>query len=71
MEGPGQTAPHHALRPPRQGHHNFTGWTPDGQVIASSIPDGEPWTMQMGDAIKGLAEGLALMAKGEERRLRF
>src|SRR5262249_12561205 len=33
------------------------------------IPDGEPWTMLMDDALKGLAEGLRLMAKGETRRL--
>jgi peptidylprolyl isomerase len=48
---------------------NFTGWTPAGEVIASSIPDGEPWTMVLSDAIKGLSEALALMSKGEKRRL--
>jgi peptidylprolyl isomerase len=47
----------------------FTGWTPAGDVIASSIPDGEPWSMLMDDALKGLAEGLRLMVKGEKRRL--
>src|SRR5947207_15180218 len=47
----------------------FTAWTPEGEVIASSIPDGEPWTLVMDDALKGLAEGLRLMAKGEKRRL--
>jgi len=35
---------------------NFTGWSPDGAVIASSIPDGEPWTLLMDDAIKGISK---------------
>jgi FKBP-type peptidyl-prolyl cis-trans isomerase len=48
---------------------NFTGWTAEGEVIASSIPDGEPWTFTMDDLIKGLSEGLRLMGKGEKRRL--
>jgi FKBP-type peptidyl-prolyl cis-trans isomerase len=48
---------------------NFTGWTPQGEVIASSVPDGEPWALLLDDAIKGLAEGLLLMGKGEKRRL--
>jgi FKBP-type peptidyl-prolyl cis-trans isomerase len=47
----------------------FTGWKADGEVIESSIPDGEPWTLLMDDVIKGLSEGLHLMAKGERRRL--
>jgi len=48
---------------------DFTGWTPEGEVIASSIPDGEPWTVAMGDAMPGLAEALLQMGKGEKRRL--
>jgi FKBP-type peptidyl-prolyl cis-trans isomerase len=47
----------------------FTGWTAGGEVIDSSIPDGEPRTFSMDDVIKGLAEGLGSMAKGEARRL--
>jgi peptidylprolyl isomerase len=49
----------------------FTGWTSAGEVIDSSIPDGEPRTFVMDDVviIKGLFEGLRLMAKGERRRL--
>jgi peptidylprolyl isomerase len=48
---------------------HFTGWTPEGEVIDSSIPDGEPRSVLMDDLIKGLAEGLRLMGKGEKRRL--
>jgi hypothetical protein len=47
----------------------FTAWTPEGDVIDSSIPDGEPRTFSMDDVIKGLAEGVRLMGKGEKRRL--
>ncbi len=47
----------------------FTGWTPEGEVIDSSIPDGEPRTFLMDDLMKGLFEGLRPMAKGEKRRL--
>jgi len=47
----------------------FTAWAPSGDVIASSVPDGEPWTVLLDDAVKGLAEGLRLMVKGEKRRL--
>ena len=48
---------------------SFTGWKADGEIIESSIPDGEPWTFLMDDVIKGLSEGLRLMGKGEKRRL--
>ena len=47
----------------------FTGWTPEGEVIDSSIPDGEPWTFSLDAVIKGLSEGVRLMGKGEKRRL--
>jgi FKBP-type peptidyl-prolyl cis-trans isomerase len=47
----------------------FTGWTPEGEVIDSSIPDGEPRTFSMDALLGGLAEGLGAMAKGEKRRL--
>lgn len=48
---------------------NFTAWTPQGELIASSVPDGEPWTLLLDDALKGLSEGLVSMGKGEKRRL--
>jgi FKBP-type peptidyl-prolyl cis-trans isomerase len=47
----------------------FTGWKADGEVIESSIPDGEPWTFLMDDVLRGLSEGLRLMGKGDKRRL--
>jgi peptidylprolyl isomerase len=47
----------------------FTAWTPDGEVIDSSIPDGEPRSYTLDDLMKGLSEGLRLMTKGEKRRL--
>jgi peptidylprolyl isomerase len=47
----------------------FTAWTPDGELIDSSIPDGEPRSFLMDDLIKGLSEGLRLMGKEEKRRL--
>jgi len=47
----------------------FTGWTPEGEVIDSSIPDGEPRTIGMDDLPRGLAEGLGAMTTGERRRL--
>jgi FKBP-type peptidyl-prolyl cis-trans isomerase len=47
----------------------FTGWTAEGHVIDSSIPDEEPRTFLMDDLMKGLSEGLRLMGKGEGRRL--
>jgi peptidylprolyl isomerase len=48
---------------------DFTGWTADGDVIDSSVPDGEPRTYAMDDLLKGLAEGVRLMGKREKRRL--
>jgi peptidylprolyl isomerase len=47
----------------------FTAWTPEGEVIDSSIPDGEPRTFSMDDVLKGLGEALGAMVKGERRRL--
>jgi FKBP-type peptidyl-prolyl cis-trans isomerase len=47
----------------------FTGWTPQGEVIDSSLPDGEPRTFSLDEVTRGLAEGLGAMAKGEKRRL--
>ena len=48
---------------------SFTGWTLGGDVIASSIPDGEAWSFEMREVVPGLSEGLRLMVNGEKRRL--
>ena len=47
----------------------FTAWTPEGDIIDSSIPDGEPRSLLMDDLLPGLAEGLRRMTKWEKRRL--
>jgi peptidylprolyl isomerase len=47
----------------------YTGWKADGKTVDSSIPTGEPARRRVDAVIKGLAEGLQLMVKGEKRRL--
>src|SRR5215831_18812468 len=47
----------------------YTGWTAEGKTFDSSIPMGEPARLRVDAVIKGLAEGLQLMVKGEKRRL--
>jgi peptidylprolyl isomerase len=47
----------------------FTGWTPEGAVVDSTVPDGEPRAYAMDDLTPGMAEGLRLMSRGERRRL--
>jgi FKBP-type peptidyl-prolyl cis-trans isomerase len=47
----------------------FTGWTTDGRMFDSSVPGGEPITLSVDKLIKGWAEGMELMCKGEKRRL--
>jgi peptidylprolyl isomerase len=47
----------------------FTAWTPVGDVLDSSIPDGEPRSYELEDLNKGLSEALREMGKGEKRRL--
>ena len=47
---------------------HYTLWTPDGKMLESSVPRGEPATFQVGQVIAGWVEGLQLMVKGEKRR---
>lgn len=46
----------------------YTGWTTDGKMFDSSVPRGEPATFSLDRVIKGWAEGMQLMVKGEKRR---
>ena len=48
---------------------HYTGWTKDGVMFDSSIPKNEPITFPLNQVIKGWTEGVALMVKGEKRRL--
>jgi peptidylprolyl isomerase len=48
---------------------NYTGWTADGRMFDSSVARGVPSQFVLDRMIKGWAEGLALMVRGEKRRL--
>jgi peptidylprolyl isomerase len=47
---------------------HYTGWTPDGTMIDSSVTRGEPATFRIDQVIPGWTEGLQLMVVGEKRR---
>jgi FKBP-type peptidyl-prolyl cis-trans isomerase len=47
---------------------HYTGWTAAGKTFDSSIPRGEPSTFLLDDVVRGWAEGVQLMTKGEKRR---
>jgi FKBP-type peptidyl-prolyl cis-trans isomerase len=47
---------------------HYTGWTPDGRVVDSSIARGAPTDVQLQKVIPGWTEGLQLMVEGEKRR---
>jgi peptidylprolyl isomerase len=48
---------------------HYTGWTTDGEMFDSSIPEGEPVDFALYQVIPGWTEGLQLMVQGEKRRL--
>jgi FKBP-type peptidyl-prolyl cis-trans isomerase len=59
---------------PHPGPHDrvtvhYSGWTTDGKSFDSSVTAGEPATFSIDRLIKGWAEGIQLMVKGEKRRL--
>jgi FKBP-type peptidyl-prolyl cis-trans isomerase len=47
---------------------NYTGWTPDGKMLDSSLSNGHPVTFPLNHVIPGLTEGVQLMVAGETRR---
>jgi FKBP-type peptidyl-prolyl cis-trans isomerase len=66
------------LQPGRGGEHpepqdlvevHYTGWTPDGKMFDSSIPDNSVAQFSVEGVIPGWQEALQLMVAGEKRRL--
>jgi len=47
---------------------NYTAWTPDGNMFASSFLSGQPETFQLSKAIRGLRDGLNTMRVGDTTR---
>jgi FKBP-type peptidyl-prolyl cis-trans isomerase len=47
---------------------HYSGWTTDGKMFDSSVVRGEPVHFNLGAVIKGWAEGVQLMTKGEKAR---
>jgi peptidylprolyl isomerase len=48
---------------------NYTSWTTDGKAFDSTATRGQPSTFSLERIMKGLREGLQMMAIGEKRRL--
>jgi peptidylprolyl isomerase len=48
---------------------HYTGWTPDGKMIDSSVARGVPLSLPLESASPGWKEALQLMVEGEKRRL--
>jgi FKBP-type peptidyl-prolyl cis-trans isomerase len=47
----------------------YSGWTADGQLFASTRKRGAPASLRVDDVVPGWSEGLQLMVEGEQRRL--
>jgi peptidylprolyl isomerase len=47
---------------------HYTGWTTDGRMFDSSVPSGQPRTMQLDEVIRGWSEGVPMMTEGERAR---
>jgi peptidylprolyl isomerase len=48
---------------------NYSGWTSEGRLFDSTVNRGKPSTFQLGNVLKGWAEGVSMMVVGEKRRL--
>ncbi len=47
---------------------HYSGWTTDGKLFDSSVTRGQPFTFQLGQVIRGWAEGVKQMVVGEKTR---
>ena len=47
---------------------HYTGWTPSGRTVDSSVSRGQPSTFRLDQVIDGWTEGVQLMVEGEKRR---
>ncbi|HKQ62364.1 MAG TPA: FKBP-type peptidyl-prolyl cis-trans isomerase [Candidatus Polarisedimenticolaceae bacterium] len=47
----------------------YTGWTSDGKMFDTTVPDALPAAFTVHRVIPGLREGLLLMVEGEKRRM--
>jgi FKBP-type peptidyl-prolyl cis-trans isomerase len=48
---------------------DYTGWTSDGKMLASTVTRGKPATLPVNRVLPGLGEGIQMMVIGETRRL--
>jgi peptidylprolyl isomerase len=47
---------------------HYSGWTTDGKMFDSSVPDNMPATFPLNRVIAGWTEGVQLMVEGEKTR---
>ena len=47
---------------------HYTGWTTDGKMFDSSVPENKPLVIGLNEVIPGWTEGVQMMVEGEKRR---
>jgi len=47
---------------------HYTGWTTDGKMFDSSVPENRPATFGLDEVIRGWTQGVQMMVEGEKRR---